>query len=137
MLVNAKIRTIIQWEFTQRVISKGFLFSVIFIPAIILAFTLLPVFFANSNGNRIFSVGVFDATRRLGEDLSSKLQDLTYSEIQLVPLASSNVEEALAEGKRLAKEDGIDAVLVLTADMFTQRKIEIYTDYRTENAVQI
>lgn len=134
---TSKTRTIIQWEFTQRVISKGFLFSVIFIPAIILAFTLLPVFFANSNGNRIFSVGVFDATRRLGEDLSSKLQDLTYSEIQLVPLASSNVEEALAEGKRLAKEDGIDAVLVLTVDMFTQRRIEIYTDNRTENAVQI
>lgn len=136
-LFTSKTRTIVHWEFTQRVISKGFLFSVIFIPAIILAFTLLPIFFSNSNTNRVFSVGIFDATQRLNEDLSLMLRDSTYRGIQLVSLNSSHVEDALAEGKRLAKEDVIDAVLILTSDIFNQRKIELYTDDRTENAVQI
>ena len=59
-MFTRKMVTILSWEFTQKVKSKSFLFSIIFMPAIIVGFTLVPTYFATHEQDKPLAVAVAD-----------------------------------------------------------------------------
>ena len=80
----SKIKIVWRWEFLQRIRSKSFVFSLLFVPAVFFLFTVLPSSFADqSTDNPTLGISGF------AEWQVEQMKQLTPSSIQLIPLSES------------------------------------------------
>ena len=68
-----KISVIARWEFIERIKRKSFIISMIVLPLLVVAFSLLPSFLLNKGEDYPLPLGIVDLTRKYEIDFSNEL----------------------------------------------------------------
>lgn len=68
-----KILVIARWEFLERIRRKSFIISMIILPLLVIAFSLLPSFLLNKGEDFPLPLGIVDFTDKYDKDFSSEL----------------------------------------------------------------
>jgi ABC-2 type transport system permease protein len=133
--MKSKAFQVAKWEFLEKVKSKAFIISIVLMPVIIGAIAILPAFFASKADDESIQIGIIDGTQKLVQPLGEKLDrefrlknDEPNYILRNISLGRS-IEEARAEGARLAASDAIEGYFSIPATVFDSGKVE----YRTKN----
>ncbi len=124
-MFTKKMVTIFLWEFTQRVKSKSFLFSVVFMPTVIIGFTLLPAYFATHEQDKPLSLAVADKINLTGA-LHQKIIENNIP-VTLLPLEMTNTDSVMKTGLQLARQGIVDGFMVLDETVFTGKSVSCFT----------
>lgn len=73
-----KILTIAKWEFIERIKRKSFIISMLLMPALIIAFTLIPSQLIDYKNEMPMPIGIVDLTGKYKTELSNELVQLFY-----------------------------------------------------------
>lgn len=110
----SKIKIVWRWEFLQRIRSKSFVFSLLFVPAVFFLFTVLPSSFADqSTDNPTLGISGF------AEWQVEQMKQLTPSSIQLIPLSESILDSPSLHNAFdgvLYWNKGVPRLVIRTAD---------------------
>ena len=69
----SKILVIARWEFLERIKRKSFIISMIVLPLLVVAFSLLPSFLLNKGEDFPLPLGIVDFTNKYEKDFSTEL----------------------------------------------------------------
>ncbi|MCM1484461.1 MAG: ABC transporter permease [Muribaculaceae bacterium] len=112
--MNSKTALIIRREYLERVKKKSFIITTLLMPVLMLALMAMPALIMEFAGTELRTVSVVDDSRLVADSLQST------SEIRFV-----NTPVPLED---LLKQDDVDAVLYIPADVMEQGKgVSLYT----------
>lgn len=136
------------WEFIQKIKSKGFIFSMIFMPAIIIGFTLIPTYLADQGTDLSLTIAVADESGLAAEELEFKLaaafsQSDDPNRVSVIPFAYTSRDSTIIAGTHLVQKGIVDGFLLFDSSAFNKKHIPYYvkgtgnlSTYRTlESAV--
>ncbi|MDE2973347.1 MAG: ABC transporter permease [Gemmatimonadota bacterium] len=109
-----QVWAVLRREYVERVKTKGFIFSTVAIPVLMLGFTGFTAFMAVRAGQSERQMALVDFTGRLGEEVAGRMDAAGYG-VELV-----EPEVGLEELDRRVLEDEIDGYVVL--DELTMRE---------------
>lgn len=130
-MLTKKMVTVLLWEFLQKVKSKSFIFSMIFMPGVIIGFTLIPTYFASHGYERIHTIGIAAETGFSSDllclELTSRyaLQE-DRNPINLIPIPFTNMDSVIISGTQLVQKGIIDGFLILDKESIQQKKIRYF-----------
>ena len=140
--------TVFVWEFLQKIRSKGFIFSMIFMPAVIIGFTLIPTYLADREPKRTLTIAVADETGLAARELEFKLssafmQNEGANSISIIPVLFTTYDSTVLAGSQLVQKGIVDGFLFFDATALDKQNIPYYVKgsenliaFRTlENAV--
>ena len=130
-MFTKKMLAVFAWEFTQKVRSKGFLFSMIFMPAVIIGFTLIPTYLADSGSDRPWTIAVADDTGLAAEGLSAKLSEHfrrlgEANSITVIPIIVSNQDSGMILGRQLAEKGIVEGYMTLDERSILDRDVRVF-----------
>jgi len=125
-LFTKKTFHVFWWEYSQKIRSKGFLFSVLFVPLFILTFTLLPTYLAGVSSKNLLNIAIADQTHILKPLMELRLAEKGDSSIHLMSIASENPTDANKQGKELVQQGVVDAYVWLDEHIFTHPAVACY-----------
>lgn len=128
-MFTKKMLAVFVWEFLQKVKSKGFIFSMIFMPATIIGFTLVPSYLAERGTELPLTIAVADASGLAVEELEFKLAAAFSKDpnpFRIIPFAYSSRDSMIVAGTQLIKKGFIDGFLVLDSSSFDKNNIHYY-----------
>jgi ABC-2 type transport system permease protein len=130
-MFTKKMLVVFAWEFSQKVRSKGFLFSMIFMPAVIIGFTLIPTYLADSGSDRPWTVAVADETGLAAEELSIRISEEIKqlnepNSIRLIPIIASNSDSGMILGRQLAEKGIVEGYLTLDERSILDRHVRVF-----------
>lgn len=128
-MFTKKMLTVFSWEFIQKIKSKGFIFSMIFMPIVIIGFTLIPTYLADRGVERVLTVAVADhgfAAQAIEAKLASTFADSEKNQIHIVPINLSNYDSLLLAGTQLVQEGVVDGFLLLDSIALNSNNIPYY-----------
>lgn len=106
-----KVRVILRWEYRQKIISRSFLFSLIFIPFVLITFTGLPAYLADRPAS--ITVGVSAGEQKsfgiFAHEAGVRNPEWTLAELD----GGMTVDHA----RSLIRNDVFDAVVILPASV--------------------
>lgn len=132
-MFTKKMLTVFAWEFTQKVRSKGFIFSMIFMPAVIIGFTLIPTYLADNGSDRLWTIAVADETGLVAEELSIKLSEQfgrlgEANSITVIPVITSNPDSGLMLGRQLAEKGIVDGYVTLDERSVLDKDVRVFVN---------
>jgi ABC-2 type transport system permease protein len=113
------------WEFTQKVKSKSFLFSIVFMPTIIVGFTLLPTYLATHEQDKPLAIAVADEMN-LTEALRKKLRE-NKTAVNLLPLEMTSTDSVMINGIRLVRDGMVDGFMVLDETVLASKSVSYFS----------
>ena len=137
--MNNKAIQVAVWEFVEKVKTKAFIISLVFMPLIMVAFGILPTFLSVSEDNKPVTIGIVDESGTLVKPLAGELD-------QKYKLSNGQPNYII---RNLAGEDGTLPTKEAANKMVVQGKMEGYffvptsvydsgeVEYRSENAGNI
>ena len=147
-MFTKKMLTVFVWEFLQKIRSKGFIFSMIFMPAVIIGFTLIPTYLADREPKRTLTIAVADETGLAARELELKLssafmQNEGANSISIIPVVFTTYDSTILAGSQLVQKGIVDGFLFFDATALDKQNIPYYVKgsenliaFRTlENAV--
>lgn len=147
-MFTKKMLTVFVWEFLQKIRSKGFIFSMIFMPAVIIGFTLIPTYLADREPKRTLTIAVADETGLAARELELKLssafmQNEGANSISIIPVLFTTYDSTVLAGSQLVQKGIVDGFLFFDATALDKQNIPYYVKgsenliaFRTlENAV--
>ena len=147
-MFTKKMLTVFVWEFLQKIRSKGFIFSMIFMPAVIIGFTLIPTYLADREPKRTLTIAVADETGLAARELEFKLssafmQNEGANSISIIPVLFTTYDSTVLAGSQLVQKGIVDGFLFFDATALDKQNIPYYVKgsenliaFRTlENAV--
>lgn len=147
-MFTKKMLTVFVWEFLQKIRSKGFIFSMIFMPAVIIGFTLIPTYLADREPKRTMTIAVADETGFAARELEFKLSSESMQNegalaINIIPVLFTTYDSTILAGSQLVQKGIVDGFLFFDATALDKRNIPYYVKgsenliaFRTlENAV--
>ena len=147
-MFTKKMLTVFVWEFLQKIRSKGFIFSMIFMPAVIIGFTLIPTYLADREPKRTLTIAVADETGLAARELEFKLssafmQNEGANSISIIPVLFTTYDSTILAGSQLVQKGIVDGFLFFDATALDKQNIPYYVKgsenliaFRTlENAV--
>jgi len=126
-----KFMTIAKWEFTHRVKSKWFIFSLIF-PLIIIGFSVLPTLLMTSEtGGKTFAV--IDSTGWLDEQIIASFSEQYQTEegeprYDWIPLQVQTIDNPTAAADSMLAQDIIQGYVVIPADVRESRQVKFFAE---------
>ncbi|MBX7151070.1 ABC transporter permease [bacterium] len=118
---------IFRWEYTQKIKSKGFIFSIIFMPTFIIGFTLVPTYFASRESQKTTNIAVADATSFALESLKLKIAESKQSHLfNFLEIPGDDALRADRDGKELVNKGIVDGYLFLDDSIFARKTVKYY-----------
>lgn len=115
------------WEYTQKIKSKGFIFSIIFMPTFIIGFTLVPTYFASRENQKTANIAVADATSFALESLKLKIAESNQSHLfNFLEIPADDALRADRDGKELVNKGIVDGYLFLDDSIFAKKTVKYY-----------
>ena len=124
-----KTLTVAQWELSRGIKSKAFIFS-LFMPFIVLMFSILPTVFAMNSKIDAKDIGIVDQGNGMYSELADHLSKqiktdddrpaYTVMEFQTTEENHDTLVEALI------KDDIVSAVIVLNPDFMNKASVQVY-----------
>ncbi|MBL7994554.1 ABC transporter permease [bacterium] len=130
-MFTKKMFTVLAWEFIQKVKSKGFIFSMVFMPIVIIGFTLIPTYFADQEPERALNIAIADQTSFATDELSFKLESQFplqngKSPVNFVPIPYTTADSVLITGKHLIQKGIVDGFLVVDDEAIRQKQVRYF-----------
>lgn len=124
-----KFFKIAQWEFSQRVKSKWFIFSLVF-PLLIMGVSFLPALLIQKNVE-VKTFALIDQTGWTGDslmaDFSQKyVRDDHRPQYEWIPLAGQNMSSPKAAADSMLARNVIDGYIIIPGNILESRKAEYY-----------
>lgn len=123
--------TVFAWEYLQKIRSKGFIFSMIFMPSVIIGFTLIPTYLADKESERTLTVAVADETGFAAHELELKLstvfsQNVGVISISIIPVDFTTYDSTILAGSQLVQKGIVDGFLLFDEASADKRNIPYY-----------
>ncbi len=129
-LFTGRTLRILRWEYTQRVRSRAFLFSLILLPFIIALFTVLPTWLASDASDGEIHLAVADRTGWVAVRMEEKLSTDTPYKFQWLEVEEPDSGRAAAEGRSLIEAGAADGFLYLGADLAVSRTAVFHRSFQ-------
>ncbi len=126
------------WEFMEKVKSKAFIVSLVLMPIIIVAFSVIPGLLAMKEDDKPVTVGILDETGTLVQPLSERL-DQKYKLAGGQPnyiirnLGSESGDLSKSQANRMVSDGKIEGYFYVPVTVYDSGKVE----YRAENVGNI
>jgi len=127
-MLGTKVRAIVRREYLQRVRSKWFLFSTLFVPVLLLASTLLPAFLMDDDDDRDRPLALISSG---GADLDARIVAAAREDsIRLVrvPGVTDRTNEQMIEN--LSRDTGFRGYLLVPPDVLETGSVTLLEDDR-------
>lgn len=103
----------------------------IFMPAVIIGFTLIPTYLADREPESVWTIAVADESGIAAEELSAKLAEQLQvpdnkNSIRLIPIIASNADSILDRGKQMVKEGVVDGFMLLDSRTIENKNILLF-----------
>lgn len=123
--------TVFAWEFVQKIKSKGFIFSMIFMPAVIIGFTLIPAYFADQEQERALNIAIADQTDFATHELSLKLAGQFplqngESPVNFIPISFTTRDSVTLSGKQLLQKGVVDGFLIIDNEAVRHKQLRYF-----------
>jgi ABC-2 type transport system permease protein len=129
-LFTARTLRILRWEYTQRVRSRAFLFSLILLPLVIALFTVLPTWLARGGSDDEFRLAIADRTGWVAARMEEKLSTDSPYKFQWLEVEEPDSARAAAEGRSLIELGAADGYLYLGADLPSSRTAVLHRSFQ-------
>ncbi|MEK7262985.1 MAG: ABC transporter permease [Bacteroidota bacterium] len=143
--MKSKMLIVAKREYLENVRSKAFLISLVLTPLIMIAFGLLPSYFASKSNSTPIIIGVVDETHWITEELQSHLnKHYTLAGKQpmyiLRPIIAASKEEAIFISDSLVENEIAEGTLLLQKNIESDSIINFRTkrtgNFRLINALE-
>lgn len=126
-MFTKKTLHVFRWEYIQKIKSKGFIFSIIFMPTFIIGFTLVPTYFASRESQKTTNIAVADATSFALEALKLKIAESKQSHLfNFLEIPADDALRADRDGKELVNKGIVDGYLFLDDSIFVKKTVKYY-----------
>jgi ABC-2 type transport system permease protein len=136
--MSHKALEVAKWEFLEKVKSKAFIISLVMMPIIIVAFSVIPGLLAMKGDDKPVTVGIIDETGTVVQSLAQKLDDkykLGDGEPNYIVrnLGKESDTQTKIEASRMIADGKMDGYFYIPATIYDSGKV----DYRAENVGNI
>lgn len=130
----SKSLIIARWEFLERIKRKSFIVSMVIMPLLILAFTLLPSFLLNKGGDYPLPIGVIDFTNKYQKAFSEELASNYFPDGQPAFFAfnfaqkSKSKTSLISYAEKQVLSNGISGVVIIEEDDNKKLRLSFITN---------
>ena len=128
-----KTLLVARWEFLQRIKTKWFLISTIFLPLIFIGGGAIPLLLMDGGGAQPKNFALIDQTEWAGDELRKIMQDnYTINDgeprYQWIPITNKSLEESRAIADSLLNNDVIAGYIVIPENLTAEYSVNYYAE---------